>query len=256
MFVRQRTSRFGYLYSESGRRHLVHDLLGRVESSTDGGDTMTEKLVHVHLALSNVCAEEQDSLGSEDMAGLGKYRKDLCQPPEEGRGTNGESIMGQRRTERQGASWRGACVVDGEMETVGWRECQVTDISMFGMGLTLRHRHPWDLVGRVLSVQILAGAGCLSAHLEGTVKHARTMQTGLARVGIDFRELSRVEQVLATGLDAATQTREPDGQEFPRSSFARSISMPRWSTERTSPSFDLFPGRNCAAACPGLPPFG
>ncbi len=147
--------------------------------------------------------------------------------------------MGQRRTERQQSNWRGSCIVEGESETVGPRDCEVIDVSMFGMGLTLRHHHPSDLVGRVLRVQIPAGASCLSAHLEGTVRHATTMEAGVARVGIEFQKLSRPEHALAIVLDALTEIREPSSQEPCHDSPARSISTPRWSTERAIPSLDL-----------------
>ncbi len=33
-----------------------------------------------------------------------------------------------------------------------WRDCEVTDISMFGLGITLHHPQPWELVHRRILV--------------------------------------------------------------------------------------------------------
>ncbi|HTU38929.1 MAG TPA: PilZ domain-containing protein [Acidimicrobiales bacterium] len=143
--------------------------------------------------------------------------------------------MGQRRAERQPASWRGACVIDGDVEDAGWRECQIIDISMFGVGLTLRHRRPSDLIGRTLRVQIPAGAGCLSASLEGEVRHADAAEPGVARIGMEFGRLSRSEQALAVVLDALTQTHLPE----PETNAYETRS--RWTTELVRPGHELRP---------------
>jgi hypothetical protein len=113
----------------------------------------------------------------------------------------------RRRVPRQPAGWQGTCLVEDELATVGWRECRVIDISMLGVGITLRHRQESDLIGRNISVELPATNDSVSVRLEGVVKHAETTQPGTVRLGIEFVGLSEGEQVVATVLSALTESR-------------------------------------------------
>jgi PilZ domain len=147
--------------------------------------------------------------------------------------------MEQRRADRRAACWRGAWLVHGESDTVGWRECQVVDISSQGVGLVLRHRRPSELVGHKIQVQVPARAGALSACLQGVVRNSVVTEAGFARVGIEFSGLTPAEEALAIVLDALTRT-QLAADEPPREPYAHSRSLPIWTTERESPRVDLF----------------
>ena len=147
--------------------------------------------------------------------------------------------MKRRCAERRPASWRGACQVHDDPDAVGWRECEVLDISSYGVGLVVRHRRPSEMVGHEIQVQVPARAGSLSACLQGTVRNAVITEPGYARVGIEFSGLTRAEEALAIVLDALTWTqleRVPSREAEPHSR-----SVPIWPTEReTPPQVDLF----------------
>ena len=51
----------------------------------------------------------------------------------------------RRRAERQPTAWAGFCHIAGESPSM-WRDCEVIDISMFGLGITFHHPQPWELV--------------------------------------------------------------------------------------------------------------
>lgn len=150
--------------------------------------------------------------------------------------------MQHQRTRSHLPSWRGTCVIDDEIGRARWRECRVIAVSPDGMGLTLRHEEPADLVERTVRVQFPAESGSLKVYLEGQVKNAVAVGTGVVHIALEFRGLSRSEKALATVLDALTETYEPVDARASTEIPSRSISTPRWSTERESPRLELLTG--------------
>lgn len=98
----------------------------------------------------------------------------------------------RRRVPRQPASWEGICHVEGE-PSAGRRSCRVIDISMLGLGMTLEHSSPNELLGRRISVDVPAVSDSVSIRLEGVVNNAVRMPEGVVRVGIAFDGLSESE---------------------------------------------------------------
>jgi hypothetical protein len=108
----------------------------------------------------------------------------------------------RRRVPRLSAGWFGICHIDGESEP-DWRDCQVIDISMFGLGVTLHHFWPMELVGRHISVEAPAVGQSLNVRLEGVIRNAEQTSGGVIRVGIEFDGLlSESELAVATVLGA------------------------------------------------------
>ena len=104
--------------------------------------------------------------------------------PEAGRDA-GSVEQFRRRVPRQPAYWDGTYRIEGEPEA-GWRECRVIDISMFGLGLTLHHPAPTQLVGRRIAVDVPAVGDSVCIRLEGEVRNAGPTAGGDVRVGIEF----------------------------------------------------------------------
>jgi hypothetical protein len=150
--------------------------------------------------------------------------------------------MPQRHTRSHLASWRATCVIDGELGPAHWRECRVIEITPDGMGFTLCHEEPADLVGGTVHVQFPAGSGSLRVSLEGSVKSAVAVGRGITRVRLEFRGLSQSERALATVLDVLTQTCEPVDPGRPEDIPSRSVSAPRWTSERMAPKLEVLAG--------------
>ena len=81
-----------------------------------------------------------------------------------------------------------------------WRDCEVIDISMFGLGITLHHPQPWELVDRRIVVDISAIGDAVNIRLEGEIKDAAFTLEGDIRVGLEFTGLSETEQAIAAVL--------------------------------------------------------
>jgi hypothetical protein len=96
----------------------------------------------------------------------------------------------RRRVPRQSASWEGNCHIQGEFPT---RACRVIDISMLGLGMTLEHSSPSELLGRRISVEVPALGDSVTIRLEGVVNNAVSTREGVVRVGIAFDGLSESE---------------------------------------------------------------
>jgi PilZ domain len=108
----------------------------------------------------------------------------------------------RRRVPRLSAGWFGICHIEGESDP-DWRDCQVIDISMFGLGITLHHFWPMELVGRRISVEAPAVGESLNVRLEGVIRNAEQTSGGVIRVGIEFGGLlSESELAVATVLGA------------------------------------------------------
>ena len=100
----------------------------------------------------------------------------------------------RRRAPRQTAGWRGLCLAEGDPAN-GWHECRVVDISMLGLGITLHHPAPSQLMGRVLSVEVPALDARVKIRFEGTIRNAAAQVAGgVVRVGIEFAGLSEENQ--------------------------------------------------------------
>ena len=107
----------------------------------------------------------------------------------------------RRRVPRLSAGWFGICHIEGESDPE-WRDCQVIDISMFGLGITLHHFWPQELVGRHISVEAPAVGASVNVRLEGEIRNAEATSGGVIRVGIEFDRLSESELAVATVLSA------------------------------------------------------
>ncbi len=106
----------------------------------------------------------------------------------------GSTMQFRREVPRQPAGWDGVCHIEGEFAT----PCQVIDISMLGLGLTLHHPTPARLVGRRIAVEVPAVGDSISIQLEGRVKNAKTVGGGGVRIGIAFNRSSGSETAAST----------------------------------------------------------
>ncbi len=107
----------------------------------------------------------------------------------------------RRRVPRRSAGWFGLCHIAGESEPE-WRDCTVADISILGLGITLHHFWPAELVGRHISVEAPAVGDSVNVRLEGMIKNADRTSGGVVRLGIEFDGLSESELALADALSS------------------------------------------------------
>jgi hypothetical protein len=91
-----------------------------------------------------------------------------------------------------------------------WRDCEVIDVSIFGLGLTFIHPQPWDLVHRRIFVDISAIGDAVNIRLEGEIKDAAFTLEGDIRVGIEFVGLSQAELAITAVLSGINQTQATD----------------------------------------------
>lgn len=105
----------------------------------------------------------------------------------------------QPRIPRQCASWYGACHIDGE-SVPSWRDCRLINFSVLGLGITLHHFWPSELVGRRISVDVPAVGNSVNIRLEGVITNEEPTSGGVVRVGIEFDGLSKVELTIASVL--------------------------------------------------------
>jgi hypothetical protein len=85
-----------------------------------------------------------------------------------------------------------------------WRDCEVIDISMFGLGITLHHPQPWELVHRRILVDVSAVGDAVTIRLEGEIKDAAFTLEGDIRIGLEFTGLSRTSQAITAVLSGIT----------------------------------------------------
>jgi hypothetical protein len=90
----------------------------------------------------------------------------------------------RRGVPRHPALWDGTCSI--ERESTGPRCCRVIDISIFGLGITLKHPSSSQLVGRRISVEIPMTDDSVSIFTAGTITNAGPTLGGEVRVGIKF----------------------------------------------------------------------
>jgi hypothetical protein len=98
--------------------------------------------------------------------------------------TEGLPMNHRRGVPRHPALWDGTCSI--ERESTGPRACKVIDISIFGLGITLMHQSPSQLVGRRISVEIPMGDDSVSIYAAGTITNAGPTLGGEVRAGIKF----------------------------------------------------------------------
>ena len=90
----------------------------------------------------------------------------------------------RRGVPRHPALWDGTCSI--ESESTGPLGCTVIDISILGLGITLKHPSPSQLVGRRISVEIPMADNSISMYTAGTITNAGPTLEGAVRVGIRF----------------------------------------------------------------------
>jgi hypothetical protein len=105
----------------------------------------------------------------------------------------------RRRAPRQPTAWSGFCHIDGE-PTAMWRDCEVIDVSMFGLGLTVIHPQPWELQHRRIFVDISAIGDAVNIRLEGEIRDAAFTLEGDIRVGVELVGLSPAELAITAVL--------------------------------------------------------
>jgi len=130
----------------------------------------------------------------------------------------------RRRVPRRSAGWFGLCRIEGETDPE-WRDCLVADISILGLGITLHHFWPSELVGRHISVEAPAVGDSINVRLEGVVRNADRAAGGVVRVGIEFDGLSESELAVADVLSSLIHVSAPPvvGEEVPDYAIARPI---------------------------------
>jgi hypothetical protein len=107
----------------------------------------------------------------------------------------------RRRVPRRSAGWFGICHIEGETDP-DWRDCLVVDISILGLGITLHHFWPSELVGRHISVEAPAVGASVNVRLEGVIKNADRATGGVVRVGVEFDGLCESELAVASVLSS------------------------------------------------------
>ncbi|HEY5383803.1 MAG TPA: PilZ domain-containing protein [Acidimicrobiales bacterium] len=105
----------------------------------------------------------------------------------------------RRRAPRQPTAWTGFCHIDGEPAAM-WRDCEVIDVSMFGLGLTFIHPQPWELAHRRIFVDISAIGDAVNIRLEGEIRDAAFTLEGDIRVGVELVGLSPAELAITAVL--------------------------------------------------------
>ena len=105
----------------------------------------------------------------------------------------------RRRIHRQPIGWAASYQFADE-SAEGWRACRVVDISMLGMGITLAHPETFDLLGRLVSVNLPGAGSSVNVRLEGEIKSAVPTINRSLRVGIEFTRLSEAEQAITAVL--------------------------------------------------------
>ena len=73
---------------------------------------------------------------------------------------------------------------------------------MLGIGITLHHFWPSELVGRHISVEAPAVGDSINVRLEGTIMNADRTSGGAVRLGIEFDGLTESELAVAGVLGA------------------------------------------------------
>jgi hypothetical protein len=122
----------------------------------------------------------------------------------------------RRRAPRQPTAWAGFCHIDGDSPAL-WRDCEVIDVSMYGLGITFHHPQPWELVHRRIFVDVSAIGDAVNIRLEGLIRDADFTLEGDIRVGIEFVGLSDAERAITAVLGGIN--RIESGHAVPRAAY-------------------------------------
>ncbi|MFZ0667480.1 MAG: PilZ domain-containing protein [Acidimicrobiales bacterium] len=108
----------------------------------------------------------------------------------------------RRRAPRVGTSgWVGRFIVEDDPES-GWRDCEVTDISLLGLGVELYGDLPGDIIGRRLVVHVQGPMGnSVSLRLAGEVRYLGNGRGGGTRAGLEFVGLSDTERAILKAME-------------------------------------------------------
>jgi hypothetical protein len=133
-----------------------------------------------------VIREQTRPTPASDLPSLKEGTEAMTEPKTASVGLTKEGLpMNHRRVvPRHPALWDGTCSI--ERESSGPRGCTVIDISIFGLGITLKHPSPSQLVGRRISVDIPMADDSVSIYTAGTITNAGPILGGEVRVGIKF----------------------------------------------------------------------
>jgi hypothetical protein len=92
-----------------------------------------------------------------------------------------------------------------------WRDCGVFDLSALGVGMDLRHPDASNLVGRSVAVRLPIGVA-MDMTLTGEVRNAKDGPDGVARIGVEFEDVSETERYIVDLLERDTlRWQTPDG---------------------------------------------
>jgi hypothetical protein len=94
----------------------------------------------------------------------------------------------------------GLCHIEGESAS-RWRDCEVIDISVLGLGITFHHPQPWELVGRGITVDAATGGDSVTIRLQGEIKNAAPTLEGDVRIGVEFTGLTEGEHSVTAFLN-------------------------------------------------------
>lgn len=106
----------------------------------------------------------------------------------------------RRRAPRQPVGLAGFCYIEGE-RAARWRDCEVIDISSLGLGVTLQHPQPWELVGRRITVDAVTVDESVTIRLEGEIRNAAPGLEGDVRIGVEFIGLTHGDHAVTALLN-------------------------------------------------------
>lgn len=117
--------------------------------------------------------------------------------------------MGLRRqVPRQETNLHGYCLLENELATVGWRECQIRDFSTVGIGITLHHGEATELLGRTIFVDVPSASDSDRVRSEGEIKNVRILEPGLVRAGVLFKGSATAERAAVALLRALNEVND------------------------------------------------
>jgi hypothetical protein len=113
----------------------------------------------------------------------------------------------RRRLPRQEAHWQGRYTAEGGTSGA-WGGCEILDVSILGAGLELfehsNHLLPdiETLIGHQILVEVQTPAGAsITLQMLGEIRYTAPGKHGGVRVGIQFNQLSEVEQAILNVLE-------------------------------------------------------
>lgn len=113
----------------------------------------------------------------------------------------------RRRAPRVGTNgWIGRYTVEDDPDE-GWRECEVVDISLLGLGVELFGDVPEKIIGKRLVVHVQGPVGnSVSIRLAGEVRYLGNGRAGGTRAGLEFVGLSETERAILKAMEVLKVT--------------------------------------------------